>query len=82
VRHDVEEETVRLTGVEERQDVRVLEARRRPDLGQKRGGAHDRGELGLQDLQRDLSPVPDVVGQIDRGHTALTELALDAVAAA
>ena len=34
-----------------------------------------------QDLQRDLSFVLQVVGQIDRRHAALTELTLDGVAA-
>ena len=35
----------------------------------------------LEDLERDLAPVPEIVGQVDRGHPTLTELALDAVAA-
>jgi hypothetical protein len=44
----------------------------RPDYG---------GQLGLQDLERDLPVVLDVLGQIDRRHAALTELPLDAVLA-
>ena len=35
VGHDVEEERVRLTGVMQREDVGVLQVRRRLDLGQE-----------------------------------------------
>ena len=37
--------------------------------------------LGLQDLQRNLALVPQVIRQVDRGHAAFTQLALDRVAA-
>ena len=81
IRHHVEEEAVRLTRVEEREDVRVLEVGRDLDLGQKALGAHHRGQLWLEDLEGDLALVLQVVGQIDRGHPALAELALNVVAA-
>jgi hypothetical protein len=80
VGHDVEEERVGLARVEERQDVRVLQTRRRPDLGEKALRADDCGELGAQHLERDLAPVPEVIGQVDGGHAALAEFTLDAVA--
>ena len=39
-------------------------------------------EIGRrQHLERDVAPVPEVASQIDRGHAAFTELALDGVAA-
>ncbi len=44
-------------------------------------GPHYRREFGLQDLQRDLTLVLQVVGQVDRGHATLAELAFDGVAA-
>jgi hypothetical protein len=60
--------------------VRVLQVRRGLDLGQEALGAHHRGELGLEDLERDLPLVLQVVGQVDRRHAALAEFALDAIA--
>ena len=38
------------------------------------------GELGAQHLERDLAVVLEVLGQVDGGHAARAELALDAVA--
>ena len=43
-------------------------------------GADDRGELGAQHLERDLAVVAQVVREVDGGHAARPELALDAVA--
>ena len=45
-------------------------------------GSDHRGELGSQHLQRDLSLVLQVLSEVDRGHAALAQLALDAVLAA
>ena len=50
------------------------------DLEEKPLGSERGGELRSQDLQGDGSIVPDVVGEIDRSHTAASELALDAIA--
>ena len=50
------------------------------DLGEEPLGAEHGGELGLEDLDGDLAVVLEVVGEIDRRHAALAELALDAVA--
>ena len=47
----------------------------------QRNCASEGGQLGLQDLQRDLSFVLEVVGQVDGGHAALTEFTVDGVAA-
>ena len=78
--HDVEEVAVGLARVEQRQDVRVLEVGRELDLGQEALGADHGGELGAQDLERDAAVVPDVLGEIDRGHAAGADLAVEAVA--
>jgi hypothetical protein len=64
-----------------REDVGVLEVRRRPDLGQEALGSHDGGQLGPQHLERDFAAVAEVVGQIDGGHSTLADLALDAITA-
>jgi hypothetical protein len=39
------------------------------------------GELRLEDLKGDRAIVLEIVGEIDRGHSAAAELALDRVAA-
>ena len=71
VGHHVEDEPVRFAGVEEREDVWVLQVGRRLDLGQEALGADQGGQLGLQDLEGDLAFVFEVVGQVDRGHATL-----------
>ena len=43
-------------------------------------GGEDRVEFGAQDLERDFSVVAHVVREVDGGHGAGAELALDAVA--
>ena len=40
------------------------------------------GELGTEHLDGDLPLVPQVLGQVDGGHPALPELALEQVAGA
>jgi hypothetical protein len=52
----------------------------RLDLPKKPVRAERRGELRPEHLHRDHTPVPKVLGQIDGGHAARAELALDAVA--
>jgi hypothetical protein len=42
-------------------------------------GAEDGGQFGLQDLDRDLAVVLQVLGKPDRGHATLAQLALDPV---
>jgi hypothetical protein len=81
VRHHIVEEAVRLPRVVEREDVRVLERGRRLDLGQEALAPDHRGELRLEDLERDLALVLEVLGEVDGGHPTLAEPLLDAVAA-
>ena len=49
------------------------------DLGQEPLAAEHGGELGVQHLDGDLAAVPQVLGEVDRGHAALADLALEAV---
>jgi hypothetical protein len=79
--HDVVEKAVRLARVEEGQDVGVLEVRGRADFGQEPIGPDDRRQFRAQYLDGDLAVVANVVGEIDRGHAALAQLTLDALAA-
>ena len=57
----------------------MLEIGRDLDLGQEALGPDHRGQLRLQDLERDLSVVLDVVGEVDGSHPALADVTLDAV---
>ena len=47
----------------------------------KRSAPDHRGQLGLQDLERDLPLVLEVVGEVDGGHATLAEFVFDQVAA-
>ena len=79
--HDVEERSARrLSGVEEREDILVLEVRGDADLGEEALDAHHRGEVGVQDLERDVSVVFEVAREIDGRHAPGADLALDDVA--
>ncbi len=80
VRHDIENEAVGLARVEQSEDVGVLQVGGGLDLGEEPLGAEDRGQLGAEHLERDLAVVAEVVGEVDGGHAALAQLALEAVA--
>ena len=47
------------------------------DLAEEAIAADRGGELGPQHLDRHLPVVPQVLGQIDRGHAAAAQLALE-----
>ena len=52
-----------------------------PDLALEPLGPEGGGELGVEHLERDRAVVPEVLGEVDRGHAAAAELALERVAA-
>ena len=79
-RHDVERDPVDLTSIDETEDVRVLQIRRRRDLDEEPIGADDRGQLGMEYFDGDAPAVPDVLRQIHRRHPTAPELALDRIA--
>ena len=58
-----------------------MSAGRDLDLAGEPVGAEQRAELGAENLDRDLAVVLEIVGQVDRGHAAAAELALEGVAA-
>ena len=58
----------------------MLEAGGDLDLGEEAIAADDGAQLGVQDLDGDLAAVLQVLGEVDGGHAALAELALEAVA--
>jgi hypothetical protein len=55
----------------------MVEPRRELDLPLESSGPQGGGELAMQDLDRDLPVVPEVVRKVDYGHAATTELAIE-----
>ena len=58
----------------------MLQRRGELDLLQEPLAADHRAELRVQHLDRHLAPVLQVLGEVDGGHAALAELALEAIA--
>ena len=81
VGHDVEEKAVGLTGVVQRQDVRMIQPGGDLDLSQKPLGPEHRCQLGPEHLDGHGAVVLQVVGEIDRRHAAAAELVREGVAA-
>jgi len=73
---------LRLTRVEERQDVRMAEARGRLDLAQEPLRPEGGGQFWPQHLHGDQAAVSEVLGEVDSRHAARTELPFDPVAVA
>ncbi len=80
VRRHVVEEAGALTGVDQRQNVRMDQAGGDADFPQEALGSQRGGNLGREHLDGDLAAMALVERQIDRGHTAATELTLDGIA--
>src|SRR5205085_985086 len=74
------EQPLRFTGIEQRQQVRVLQVRRDADLAEEPLSAEYGTQLWTQHLERDFAIVPDVGRQVHGGHAAGTKLTLDFVA--
>ena len=85
VRHDVERPGRRLVGgagVEQGEDVGVLEPGQDLDLEQEALGGLAGDDLRAQDLDRDGAVVLAVAREIDHRHAAPTQLTVDGVAVA
>ena len=80
VGHRVPELAGRFTGIEHRQDVRVLQAGGGPDFALEAFWAERGSQLGMKHLQGDRAVVLEVVGEVHRGHAAPAQLALEPVA--
>jgi hypothetical protein len=59
----------------------MLQVRGDANLAEKPLAAEHRGQLRIENLQGDAALVPDVAGEVDRGHPAASDLALDRVTA-
>jgi hypothetical protein len=80
VRHHVPQQAARLAGVEQRQQVRVLEVGGDADLREEALTAEHGAQLGVEHFQGDEAVVPDVAGEIHRRHPAAAQLPLEGVA--
>ena len=77
VGHDIEQETVGLPGIVQRQNVGVLQIGRDLYLAQEPLGPENGPQLRMQHLERHLTVVLFITRQVNRGHAAAAELALD-----
>ena len=57
----------------------MLQLRCRLDLGEESLATHHSRQLWLQHLECDFPIVPEVVGKVDGGHAALSDLSLNGV---
>ena len=80
-RHGVVEVAGRLTGGEQRHDVRVVQRGGDLDLEAETVGAHAAGQLGREDLDHDLSAERPLGSDEHARHAAAAELTLDGVRA-
>jgi hypothetical protein len=79
-RHRVPQLASSFAGIVHRQDVRMLEPGSDLNLPLKARWTEGGGQLGVQDFQCNWTVVSQVMSQKYGGHTATSELALDAVA--
>lgn len=70
----------RLTRINQAQHMRVLQIGDGLDLPQEPLGSDHCRQLRPENFDGDSAMVLEIFGQIDRGHTALTKLPLDAIA--
>jgi len=55
--------------------VRMVQLGGETDLGEKSFASQNSRQLGAQDLEGHVAPVPYIMGEVDRGHATLTKLA-------
>ena len=79
--HHVVEEPIGRATVEQRQNLRMLQRRRRRNLLHEALGAQHGRELRPEHFHRDPAFVLEIVGKVDGCHAACAELALDVIAA-
>ena len=79
--HHIEQKPIGLPRLEQRQDVRRLQLRGDVDLAQEAFGADGLRELRAKHLDRDKATMLDVAREVDGGHAAVAEFAVDGVAA-
>src|SRR6185295_15178056 len=78
--HDVVRGVIRLAGIDESEDVGMLQGGGGLDFPHEPVGSDHRSELGPEHLDRHLTVVLEVLRQVHGGHASRTDLPLDAVA--
>lgn len=81
-RHHVVKTAVDVTGVEQRQDVRMAQLRGDPDLPEEPFRPENRHEIRPDHFDRNFAFVEEVASEVDGRQRALPELPLQAVATA
>ena len=81
-RHHVVQQRIRFTGIEQRQDMRVLQLGSRAHFAEEAFAAERHPEVGVEHLDGDVPLMAEIVREADGGHAALTQLAFKAVAVA
>src|SRR5688572_19360507 len=77
--HHVVEDVAVSAGVEERDDVGVIEVRRYVDLAEEAVASDGSCDVRVQHLDRYITPVLEIVREIHHRHTAPAELTLDSI---
>jgi hypothetical protein len=62
------------------EDMRVLQAGGGLNLALEALGPESRSELGVEDFEGDRPLMPEIAREVDRGHAAAPQLALEHVA--
>ena len=79
VRHGEPEASVHGAGIEDAEDVRMLEPRSELDFLLEAVSTQARGYLVVQHLERHGPVVPEIVGQVDDGKATPSEHALESI---
>jgi hypothetical protein len=81
-RNHVPEQTTALTGIDEGEDVWMIQLCCEADLGKEPLPAQHCGYVRAKDLESDVAVVSHVMREVDSGHPAAPELAVEAIAIA
>src|SRR5687767_15999939 len=80
-RHDVVDESVHFARIVQREDVRMLQVCRCPDLGQESLATEDSRELGAEEFKRERWIMPELGREIHECMTAGAHFTYDRVLA-
>jgi hypothetical protein len=79
-RHRIERSAIPHTGIEKRDDVRMLESRQYPDFLDESLRRDGIGDFGFQNFEGYEAIVLQLAGNVNAGHSSTTDLAEDLVA--
>lgn len=78
-RHHIIEEAIGLTRIEQGEDVGVIQSSGNLDFTEESVGGQGGAQVLMENLDRDLTVVLQVFGQVNRGHATTAQLFLDGV---